>query len=129
MPDAVRLDKWLWAVRFFKTRTLAAQACHGGHVRVNGLPAKAARDVRSGDLVTVRTAGEITHTVRVRAVLQNRIGAPLVADYLEDLTPPEELERQRAARRQGTIGRPAGSGRPTKRDRRLLDAWLELPPS
>jgi ribosome-associated heat shock protein Hsp15 len=120
-PPAIRVDKWLWAVRLYKTRTLAAEACQGGHIRINGHPAKPARDVHVGDLITART-GAVLRTFRVRAILENRVGAALVPDYLEDLTPPEEAAKPREPGR-----RAAGAGRPTKRERRVLDAWLHLP--
>lgn len=128
MSDAVRIDKWLWAVRLYKTRTLAAEACRSGHVRLNGDPAKASRDVRPGDTIVART-GHIHRTVRVRALLENRVGAARVPDYLDDLTPPEELTRPREPDFRTVGWRPAGAGRPTKRDRRRLESWLGADPA
>lgn len=126
--DAVRIDKWLWAVRLFKTRSMAAEACRGGHVTVNNVPARPSRDVRAGDTIVAR-AGGVRRTVRVRAVLEHRLGAPRVPEFLEDLTSPEEYERARAAREApGLPLRDPGAGRPTKRERRLLDAFLRIPP-
>lgn len=124
MPDAVRIDKWLWAVRLFKTRTQAADACRAGHTRVNGEVVKASRDIRVGDLIVVRSQG-ITRTVRVRAVVESRLGAGLVPDYLEDLTPPEELAKPRERQLKTVAWRAPGAGRPTKRERRQLDQWLD----
>lgn len=118
----VRLDRWLWAVRLYKTRTLAAEACRGGHVKVNGQPVKPSRDVRVGDLVQART-GELHRTVRVRGTLENRLATKAVPLYLEDLTPPEEVERARNPESRAGLFRAPGSGRPTKRDRRLWESW------
>lgn len=124
--QAIRIDKWLWAVRLYKTRSLAANACRCGHVRLDNQPVKASRDVRPGDTIVART-GSIQRTVRVRAILEDRVGAPRVPEFLEDLTPPEELQRQREPSFLNPAWRPPGSGRPTKRERRLLDAFLEPP--
>ena len=122
----VRLDRWLWAVRLYKTRTLAADACRGGHVKVNGQPVKPSREVRPGDLVQART-GDVLRTVRVLATLENRLAAKQVPLFLEDLTPPEEFERARNPEARAVIARAPGSGRPTKKERRVLEAWLEFP--
>jgi ribosome-associated heat shock protein Hsp15 len=117
----VRIDKWLWAVRIYRTRSLAAAACAAGHVQVGDQIAKAARSVRLGDIVLARI-GPMTRTVRVRELLDRRVGAPLVERYLEDLTPPSEHEKRAAPNFQPVALRPKGSGRPTKRDRRDIDA-------
>ena len=122
-PEAGRIDKWLWAVRLFRTRSLATDACRAGNVTVNDQPAKPARDVRQGEVVVVRQ-GLIHRTLVVRAVPASRVGAKLVATYCEDRTPPAEFERARAQRVQQFLARAKGSGRPTKRDRRLLDRLL-----
>lgn len=119
-----RLDKWLWAVRVFKTRSLATAACRAGSVEINSQPAKPARDVRAGEQVMVRQ-GLMTRTLRVEGVPRSRVGAKLVRDYCTDLTPPEEFEKARAQPVQQLLAREKGSGRPTKRDRRLLDRLLE----
>ena len=126
-PDetsAVRLDKWLWAVRLFKTRALATDACRAGSVTVNELAAKPGRDVHAGELVGVRQ-GLITRTLRVVGVPRSRVGAKLVAEFCTDLTPAAEFEKARVHRLQQVIAREKGSGRPTKRDRRLLDRLFE----
>ncbi len=119
-----RLDKWLWAVRVFKTRALATDACRAGSVRVNDLPAKPAREVHAGEIVTVRQ-GLFTRTVRVEGVPPARVGAKQLGPYCTDLTPPEEFETLRARSVQQVLAREKGSGRPTKRDRRLLDRLQE----
>ena len=123
----MRVDKWLWAVRLFKTRTAAAEACRAGRVHLDGHPIKASREVRAGDRLEVRTH-ELRRTVRVLAPLEHRIGAPQVPQFLEDLTPASEWAALRARRAAEGPRRDPGSGRPTKRERRLLEAWLELPP-
>lgn len=121
---ATRLDKWLWAVRVFKTRALATAACRAGSVTINDLPAKPARDVRAGELVCVRL-GIVMRTLRVVGVPQSRVGAKHVAEFCADLTPPAEYEKAREQRVQHVLAREKGSGRPTKRDRRLLDRLFE----
>ncbi len=121
---ADRLDKWLWAVRVFKTRSLASDACRAGSVSVNELPAKPARDVHPGETITVKQ-GLVLRTLKVVDVPRSRVGAKLVPNYCTDLTPPEELEKARENRIQHVMEREKGSGRPTKRDRRLLDKFLD----
>lgn len=120
-----RLDKWLWAIRLFKTRALAADACRAGAVEIGGQAAKPARDVHPGEVVTVRQ-GLIVRTLRVVAVPKSRVGAKLVPDYCTDLTPPEEFEKAREQRVQHLLAREKGSGRPTKRDRRAIAHLLGL---
>lgn len=123
-PSALRLDKWLWAVRVFRTRSLASDACRAGSVAVNELPAKPAREVHPGETVRVRL-GLMTRTLRVSGVPRSRVGAKLVAGFFEDLTPLEEWEKGRQQTVQQVLARDKGSGRPTKRDRRLLDQLFE----
>lgn len=120
----MRLDKWLWAVRLFKTRAQATDACRAGGVTVNELPAKPARNVRAGELVTARQ-GLVTRTLRVVGVPRSRVGAKLVAEYCTDLTPPAEFEKAREHRVQQLLARERGGGRPTKRDRRLQERLFE----
>ncbi len=125
-PEAestARLDKWLWAVRIFKSRSLATDACRAGSVWVNAQPAKPSREVHAGETVTVRQ-GLVLRTLGVVAVPPGRVGARLVPAYCADRTPPEEFEKLRAHRVQQFLAREKGSGRPTKRDRRLLDRFL-----
>ena len=118
----MRLDQWLWAVRLYKTRSLAVEAIKGGHVKVNGAASKPAHDAKPGELVAARV-GVITRTLRVLDAPRARVAAKLVALYAEDLTPPEEFERQRAVESRPVAPRPRGSGRPTKRERRLMEGW------
>jgi ribosome-associated heat shock protein Hsp15 len=120
VDSAARLDKWLWAVRLFKSRSLASDACRAGSVAVNELPAKPGRDVHAGEIVTVKQ-GLVLRTLRVIGVPRSRVGAKLVANFCTDLTPQEELEKGRERSVQQVLAREKGTGRPTKRDRRLLD--------
>ena len=122
-----RVDKWLCAVRIFKSRSLASDACRAGSVAVNELPAKPARDVRPGETVTVRQ-GLVLRTLRVVGVPPSRVGAKLVPNFCADLTPKEEFEKGRVHTVQHILAREKGSGRPTKRDRRLLDSFFQEVP-
>jgi len=119
-PPVSRLDKWLWAVRIYRTRSLASDACRAGSVTINDQTAKPAREVRPGETVMVRQ-GLIRRTLKVVGVPASRVGAKLVPDFCSDLTPREEIERARENRVQQLLAREKSTGRPTKRDRRLLD--------
>jgi len=120
-PTAVRLDKWLWAARVFKTRALATDACRQGRVTIAGQPAKPARDVKIGDILVVKKY-EVTCTFKVLQLLDRRVGAPVAAQYVEDLTPPAEYEKPRQPDFRPLFVRPPGAGRPTKKERRALDS-------
>jgi ribosome-associated heat shock protein Hsp15 len=119
--EDVRVDKWLWAVRVFKTRSLAIEACQAGHVKLGEQRVKPARSVRVGDVFTVQL-GELTRTLKVIDLLKGRVGAGLVKHYAQDLTPPSEYQKAKDKRLEPLFHRPKGAGRPTKRDRRLLDS-------
>ncbi|MEO6568027.1 MAG: RNA-binding S4 domain-containing protein [Opitutaceae bacterium] len=121
--SASRLDKWLWAVRVFKTRPLATEACRRGMVEINGLVAKPARAVHPGEVVVIQQP-QLTRTLRVVAVPPSRVGAKLLADFLVELTPPAEFQRQRERGLQHVLERPKGAGRPTKRERRSIDRFF-----
>ncbi len=121
--ESCRIDKWLWATRLFKTRSLATSTCKSGKVKMEGINVKPSRTVTAGDVLTVRKDG-VTRTVKVIAALDKRIGAKLVSNYLEDLTPKEEYEAARERNRGQGIGQPSGAGRPTKRRRRMLDKFF-----
>lgn len=118
-----RVDKWLWTVRLFRTRSLASDACRAGSVVINQLPVKPARAVRAGETIEVRQ-GVVRRTLRVVGVPPARVGAKLVAQFCDDLTPPEEFAKAREARLQHVLAREKGSGRPTKKDRRLRDKFF-----
>jgi ribosome-associated heat shock protein Hsp15 len=119
----MRIDQWLWAVRLFKSRSLAAEAIKGGRVKVNGAPTKPAHEVKADELIAT-SIGVMTRTLRVIEAPRSRIAAKLVPQFAEELTPPEEFEKQREwARLPGW--REPGLGRPTKRERRELDGVTE----
>jgi ribosome-associated heat shock protein Hsp15 len=117
LPGSVRIDKWLWAVRLFKSRSLAIYGCNAGHVKIGGQSVKPSRDVRIGDVIEVMTGG-IHRTVKVVEPLERRVGAKLVSRYLEDLTPPEEYARAREEASRTRMTLPRGFGRLTKKQRR-----------
>ena len=116
----MRLDQWLWAVRVFKSRALAVEAIKARHVKVNGDETKPAHEARAGELVTARS-GVMTRTLRVLDAPHSRVAAKLVAQYAEDLTPPEELAKRDERTLRTPAFRPKGAGRPTKRERRVMD--------
>jgi ribosome-associated heat shock protein Hsp15 len=118
----MRIDQWLWAVRIYKSRTLAANAIKGGHVKVNGGTVKASHEAKPGEIVTARIE-MLTRTLRVIGAPRSRVGAKLVAQYAEELTPPEEFAKRRDPNFRPVGLRPKGTGRPTKRERRLLDEF------
>ena len=126
-----RLDKWLWSVRIFKTRTIASEACKKGRVTINGVQAKPSKTVKEGDTVSVRKA-PVTSTFRVLQAIENRVGAKLVPQMMENITPQDQYDLLEMNRIGGFVKRAAGLGRPTKKDRRdmedfLSDAPFELP--
>jgi ribosome-associated heat shock protein Hsp15 len=116
----VRIDKFLWAVRIFKTRTQASDACTKGRISVGGNPVKPSYHVKSGDLIVVRKPpAEFSYAVK--ELLHNRVSAKMVAEYIQDLTPQEELDKRFQSQTGGFYIRERGAGRPTKKERRLLD--------
>ena len=117
--DKLRVDKWLWMIRLFKTRTAASDACTAGKVKINGVNCKPSREVKIGDELQVRI-GQLLKTVHITAFPKNRIPAKLVLDFYEDKTPQEEYERIKMLSSRFE-SREHGIGRPTKRDRRQLD--------
>ena len=119
-PESVRIDKWLWAIRIYKTRSLATAACREGRVTIGGQAAKPSRDVKVNDLILTRN-GDLTRTVKVLALLANRVGAPMVKQFAEDLTPASEYEKKREPILEPFFFRPKGAGRPTKKDRRAME--------
>jgi ribosome-associated heat shock protein Hsp15 len=116
---STRVDRWLWAVRVFKTRTDATDACRGGHVRVNGAPAKAATIVRIGDRVVVRAARE--RDLEVVRIIDKRVGAPIAVACFNDHRPETAVEAAPPV-----FARERGAGRPTKRERRELDRFRTI---
>ena len=122
---ATRIDKWLWAMRVFKTRTIATDACKKGRVSMgDGTVVKPSRTIDVGDIIKVRKP-PITYTFRVKALTENRLGAKLVPDYLENLTPKSEYDLLEVVKISGFIDRLNGLGRPTKREGRELSRFTE----
>lgn len=122
--EDVRIDKYLWSIRAFKTRSDATTACNGGKVRLNGADVKPSKPVRVGDTIVVRK-GVVTYTYKVLALVDKRQGPKLVPEYAENLTPQEELDKLRAPVETFFLKRDRGTGRPTKKDRRQMDSLWE----
>ena len=120
MEARVRIDKWLWAVRIFKTRSLAAEECGKGHVTIGDVHVKASRELKGGEVVKVRIAPIERHYL-VKKLTDKRMSAQLAVDFVEDVTPPETLALLNAVKAYGFEYRDRGAGRPTKRDRRMID--------
>lgn len=118
--DEVRIDKWLWSVRVYKTRNQAIEAIKAGKVKIDGSSLKPSRIVKLGDIISL-SIGPLNRTIKVKELLHNRVSAKLVPDYLEDLTPVEEYERIQLMKEFNAERRERGLGRPTKKDRRYID--------
>ena len=124
--EEVRLDKYLWSIRAYKTRSEATTACNGGKVRLNGADVKPSKAVKVGDVIVVRK-GPVTYTYKVLALVDKRQGPKLVPQYVENLTPQEELDKLHAPVETFFLKRDRGAGRPTKKDRRQMDElWDSL---
>ena len=124
MAEQARIDKWLWAVRIYKTRSIAAEACKKGHVSIGDRTAKPAHNIRVGDIVNVKKA-PITYSFRVLKCAENRVGAKLVPELMENITSQEQYEILEMSRISGFVDRARGTGRPTKKERRDLDQFVE----
>ena len=122
--DSVRADKYLWAIRAFKTRSEAADACNGGKVKCGGANVKASKVVKPGDVLEVRK-GPVVYTYRVLKLTESRMGAQLVPEFAENLTPEQELAKLHAPVQTISIRRDKGSGRPTKKDRRQIEELMD----
>lgn len=120
MSEGIRIDKWLWAVRIFKTRSQAGEACKSGKVMINDISAKPSREVKIDDIITIRLR-QLTKTVQVTGLLKNRVAAKFVINYLADLTPKEEYDKLKMTRETNYEHRQRGFGRPTKKERRLIE--------
>ncbi|MDR2844335.1 MAG: RNA-binding S4 domain-containing protein [Candidatus Symbiothrix sp.] len=118
--NEVRIDKWMWAVRIFKTRTIAVEACKKNRVMVNDAVVKPSRMIKTGDVIQVRKP-PVTYSFKVMDLTVNRVGAKLVPNYLENITSPEQYALLELQQISGFIDRARGTGRPTKKDRRHLD--------
>ncbi len=122
----VRVDKWLWSVRIYKTRSLATEACKSGHVSIGGMSLKASREIKIGDVIEVRK-DHLNLKFKVKELSEKRMGAKLVEGFMEDLTPAEEYERMQIIKAGGGFEqRGRGVGRPTKRDRRQITDFKDI---
>ena len=119
-----RIDKWLWAVRIFKTRILASEACSGGKIKIDGSAVKASRNIQKGDIIQVRM-GVVKYLYKIRQIANKRMSAKLVENFMQDLTPDEELAKLKSAQKQPLQTRANGQGRPTKRERRNMAKFRE----
>ena len=124
MNNEARVDKWLWAARIFKTRTLAAAACKKGQVSMGGTQLKPSRMVKVGDTVDVKKA-PITYSFRILQAIEHRVGAKLIPEVLENVTRPEQYELLEMSKISGFVDRARGTGRPTKKERRALDDFRD----
>jgi ribosome-associated heat shock protein Hsp15 len=120
MEESVRIDKWLWAVRLFKTRSLATEECKKGRITIDGVSVKPSRVPKPGDIIKIRK-NPVTYSYKVIAITGKRVGAKLVAEFALDITPPEELKILELRQQVSPFERDRGAGRPTKKDRRDLD--------
>lgn len=117
-----RIDKWMWATRIFKTRTIAAEACKKGRVCIGGVQVKAARMIKVGDIIQVKKS-PIIYSFKVLQPIEKRVGAKLVSEYMENVTSPDQYELLEMSKINGFIDRTRGTGRPTKKDRRNLEEF------
>ena len=121
--DEARVDKWLWAARIFKTRSIAVDACKNGRVTIEGVNVKPSRSVKVGEVISVRKP-PITYSFRILKTIDQRVGAKLLPEIYENVTAPEQYELLEMTRISGFVDRARGTGRPTKKDRRSLDAFI-----
>ncbi len=119
-----RIDKWLWAARIFKTRSLAADACKNGRVMMGGMNVKPSRMIKEGDVIDVRKP-PVTYSFRVLKCIEMRVGAKLLPEIYENITDPKQYEILEMSRISGFVDRARGTGRPTKKDRRQMDAFID----
>jgi len=122
MSDTARVDKWLWAARIFKTRSVAAAACKNGRVIVNGVCVKPSHAIKQGETVSVKKP-PVTYSFKVLKCIEQRVGAKLVPEVYENVTDTKQYELLEMSRISGFVGRARGTGRPTKKERRSLDAF------
>ena len=124
MAETARIDKWLWAARIFKTRSIASDACKNGRVTIGGVNMKPSRSVKVGDVVSVKKP-PITYSFKVLKTIEQRVGAKLLPEIYENVTDPKQYELIEMSRISGFVDRARGTGRPTKKERRALDAFVE----
>ena len=123
MAEQARIDKWLWAARIFKTRSLAAEACKNGRVTIGNVNVKPSHMVKVGETVSVRKP-PITYSFKILQTIEQRVGAKLIPEIYENVTTPDQYELLEMNRISGFVDRARGTGRPTKKDRRALDAFI-----
>lgn len=119
-----RIDKWLWASRIFKTRSIASEACKKGRISINGMQVKPARMIKPGEVIQVKKP-PITYSFKVLQAIEKRIGAKLVPEVMENVTAPDQYELLEMSKISGFVGRARGTGRPTKKDRRSIDEFVD----
>ncbi|MBP3755760.1 MAG: RNA-binding S4 domain-containing protein [Prevotella sp.] len=124
MADTARIDKWLWASRIFKTRSIAADACKNGRVTIAGVNVKPSRPLKVGEVVDVKKP-PVTYSFRVLKCIEQRVGAKLVPEIYENVTDPKQYELLEMSRISGFVNRARGTGRPTKKDRRAMESFVE----
>lgn len=122
--DTARIDKWLWAARIYKTRSIAVDAIKNGRVTIEGGLVKPSRTIKSGDVISVRKP-PVTYSFKVLACIESRVGAKLLPQVYENVTDPQEYEKLEMSRISGFVDRQHGTGRPTKKERRQLDAFTD----
>lgn len=125
MEEVARIDKWLWAARIFKTRSIAADACKNGRVTIEGVNVKPSRVVKAGEVVAVRKP-PITYSFRILKTIEQRVGAKLLPEIYENVTTPDQYVLLEMNRISGFVDRARGTGRPTKKDRRAMDEFLNM---
>lgn len=122
--ESERIDKWLWSIRAYKTRSIATEACKSGKVQINGTNAKASKEVRVGDIVNIKKM-PVIYSFKVLGIISSRVGAKLVPDYAQNITSSEELDKLFLHNHAIFMQRDRGAGRPTKKDRRDIDELME----
>ncbi|GAB6976935.1 RNA-binding S4 domain-containing protein [Prevotella falsenii] len=124
MADIARIDKWLWAARIFKTRSIAADACKNGRVTIKGINVKPSHTIKAGEVISVKKP-PITYSFEVLQTIEKRVGAKLVSEVYKNVTDAKQYELLEMSRISGFVDRARGTGRPTKKDRRQLDAFVD----
>ncbi|WP_424785506.1 RNA-binding S4 domain-containing protein [Prevotella pallens] len=124
MTDVARIDKWLWAARIFKTRSIAADACKNGRVTISGTNVKPSHTIKVGEIINVKKP-PITYSFEVLQTIEKRVGAKLIPEVYKNVTDAKQYELLEMSRISGFVDRARGTGRPTKKDRRQLDAFVD----
>ena len=124
VSEEARIDKWLWAARIYKTRSLAADACKNGRVTIEGMNVKPSRQVKAGEVVSVKKP-PVTYSYRILKCIEQRVGAKLVPEVYENVTDPKQYELLEMSRISGFVARQRGTGRPTKKERRAMESFVE----